>query len=160
VFGAALALTTAGCKQSEPRTGELFAAESRGLGYLERGQLSESEAQFKTVISLAPKEPLGYANLGLTYLRGSRYADAESRLRRARELDPTNADVGLMVAKLFAVTGRLPEAHGVLEQPTYRADQCTRAVCARRARWQNAQTDTVAAARYEDGYRPSAPSHQ
>ena len=39
---------------------------------------------------MAPKEPLGYANLGLTYLRESRFSDAEAQLRRATELDPTN----------------------------------------------------------------------
>ena len=49
-----------------------------GLNYLDRGQLPEAEAQFKKLIALAPADPLGYANLGLTYLRAGRYSDAET----------------------------------------------------------------------------------
>jgi tetratricopeptide (TPR) repeat protein len=106
----------AGCKKQEPRTAELFQAQFQGLSYLETGRLPEAEAEFQKVIELAPGEALGYANLGLTYLRGARYADAEARLRRARELDPANAEIGLMVAKLYAVTGRASEARRTLEQ--------------------------------------------
>src|SRR4051812_20781902 len=83
------------CKQSEPQTAELFQAQWRGLAALQTGQLADAETQFKTVVALAPKQALGYANLGLTYLRGSRYADAETQLGRARSLDPSNAEVGL-----------------------------------------------------------------
>ena len=63
-----------------------------------------------------PKEALGYANLGLTYLRASRFAEAETQLRRAREIDPSNAEVGLTTAKLLSVTGRGGEARTTLEQ--------------------------------------------
>jgi Tfp pilus assembly protein PilF len=150
LLGVALTLATAGCKQSEPRTGELFQAQSRGLGYLELGQLPEAEAQFKTVISLAPKEPLGYANLGLTYLRASRFADAETQLRKARDLDPTNADVGLMLAKLYAVTGRVSDARATLEQLRKSAPTNAHALYALAELDRQAmQTDTAAAARYE-----------
>jgi Tfp pilus assembly protein PilF len=114
--GVALAVWATACKKSEPRTEEIFQAQSRGLGFLERDQLPEAEAEFKKVIALAPGEPLGYANLGLTYLRGSRYADAEKQLDRARALDPENADIGLTAAKLYALTGRLPRARTTLEE--------------------------------------------
>jgi len=93
----ALIVAATGCKQSEPHTEELFQAQALGLGYLERGELPEAEAQFKKVISFAPNEPLGHANLGLTYLRGSRFADAEKELRRARGLDSTNPDIALII---------------------------------------------------------------
>ena len=75
--GVALAalLTGVGCRHQEVRPEELFQAQYAGLGYLQMGQLPEAEAQFKKVIALAPDEPLGHANLGLTYLRGARYAD-------------------------------------------------------------------------------------
>ena len=116
VFGVALVVALSGCRQNEPRTEELFRAQSLGLGYLELGQLPEAEAQFKKVIAIAPAEPLGYANLGLTYLRASRYADAEAQLRRARDLDPANTDIALMTAKLYAVTGRATQARTTLEQ--------------------------------------------
>jgi Tfp pilus assembly protein PilF len=112
----ALVVAGAHCRKEEARTGELFQAQSLGLGYLETGQLPEAEAQFKRVIALAPNEPLGYANLGLTYLRASRSADAETQLRRAREIDPGNPDIGLMAAKLYSVTGRAAQARTTLEQ--------------------------------------------
>src|SRR5206468_766555 len=63
---------------------------------------------------LAPRDPLGYANLGLTYLRAGRYAEAESELDRARRLDPKNPDIALIVAKLYTLTGRPAEARQVL----------------------------------------------
>src|SRR4051812_2757557 len=106
----------AGCRHDEPRTAELFQAQWRGLAALQTGQLTDAEQQFKTVISLAPKEALGYANLGLTYLRASRYDEAESQLRRARQIDASNAEVGLTAAKLYSVTGRAAEARTTLEQ--------------------------------------------
>jgi tetratricopeptide (TPR) repeat protein len=108
--------TTSGCKQSEPQTAELFQAQWRGLAALQTGQLADAETQFKTVIALAPKQALGYSNLGLTYLRGSRYADAERQLRRARQIDPSNPEVGLTAAKLYSVTGRATEARSTLEE--------------------------------------------
>jgi cytochrome c-type biogenesis protein CcmH/NrfG len=106
----------AGCKKTQPRTEDIFQAQTLGLGYLDRGQLAEAETQFKSVISMAPDEPLGHAYLGLTSLRGSRFADAEKELRRAHDLDASNADIDLMLAKLYAVTGRTADARRVLDQ--------------------------------------------
>ena len=40
-----------------------------GLAYLEEFKLDEAEKEFLKFIDLAPKEKMGYANLGLTYLR-------------------------------------------------------------------------------------------
>ena len=112
LFGAAIACR----KAEEPRTGDLFQAQYRGLTELTTGRLPEAEAEFRKVIALAPGEALGYANLGLTYLRAGRYADAEKQLRRARELDPANAEIALMSAKLYSLTGRAAEARQLLEQ--------------------------------------------
>src|SRR5213083_50921 len=48
----------------------------------------DTEQEFKKVIDVAPRDPSGYANLGLTYLRmgPSRYQDAAAALTRARKL--------------------------------------------------------------------------
>jgi Flp pilus assembly protein TadD len=113
---AGLLAAIAACQKKEVRTEDLFQAQALGLGYLETGQLPEAEAQFKKVIDLAPKDPLGYANLGVTYLRSSRFDEAEKQLRRARDLDATNVDVGLMIAKLYQVSGRAAQARSTLEQ--------------------------------------------
>ncbi len=40
-----------------------------GLAYLEENKLSEAEAEFLKLTKLAPDEALGFANLGLVYLR-------------------------------------------------------------------------------------------
>src|SRR5439155_12795959 len=121
---------------------------------LELGQLPEAEAQFKKVIAIAPAEPLGYANLGLTYLRASRYADAEAQLRRARDLDPANTDIALMTAKLYAVTGRATQARTTLEQIRRAAPNNAHARYAlAELDADSASVDTAAAARYEQRLR-------
>lgn len=86
-----------------------------GVSSLERGLLEDAERQFKVVVANAPDDPLGYANLGLTYLRGGRFADAEAQLQRARRLDSANPEVGLIAAKLYSLTGRAKEARATLE---------------------------------------------
>ena len=59
----------------------------------------EAEEQFKQLVASPPKDPFGYANLGLTYLQGGSLPDAEKQLSRARDLDPASADVGRMLAR-------------------------------------------------------------
>jgi Flp pilus assembly protein TadD len=49
----------------------LFQAQALGLAYLVTGQLAPAETAFKKVIALAPRDPAGYENLGVTYLRGA-----------------------------------------------------------------------------------------
>ena len=93
-----------------------MAAHALGLSFLQRGQLPEAEEQFRKVVSLAPRDPVGHANLGLTYLRGERYREAESELRRAQRLNENSADVGLLLAKLYSLTGRADEARATLER--------------------------------------------
>ena len=94
--------------------GALITARTVGLEHLQRGQLEEAERDFRQVIALAPRDALGYANLGLTYLRASRYDDAEAQLQRARRLDPANSEVALILAKLYSLTGAPDEAKRVL----------------------------------------------
>ncbi len=105
-----------GCRPEPPPVENVFVLRAQGLDHLERGELLEAEEQFKKLVSLAPREPVGYANLGLTYLRAGRYADAELQLRRALRLDPENPELGLTVARLYALTGRETEARAALER--------------------------------------------
>jgi len=115
-LGAASLVVANGCRKGPVDTQELLTAHSLGLNDLQFGQLPEAERQFKRVVELAPDDPLGYANLGLTYLRGARYREAEAQLRRARRLNSTSADIGLIAAKLYALTGRSAEARATLEK--------------------------------------------
>ncbi|HEU4720919.1 MAG TPA: tetratricopeptide repeat protein, partial [Gemmatimonadaceae bacterium] len=85
---------------------ELYTTRMLGLSYLQRNQLTEAEAEFSKLTRLAPDDPLGYANLGLTYMQAGRYPDAEAQLKRARELDPRSTEVGLALARVYALTNR------------------------------------------------------
>jgi tetratricopeptide (TPR) repeat protein len=97
-------------------THEALAAHYQGLIFLQRGQLPEAEAQFSRVTTLAPRDPAGFANLGLTYLRAGRFDDAEAALRRARRIDENHVEAGLILARLYATTDRREDAQDVLEE--------------------------------------------
>ncbi len=114
--GAFLLLAIVACQEKPIDQGALLTARTVGLAELERGRLSEAEQEFKQVIALAPKDASGYANLGLTYLRSgpTRFADAEEQLERARRLDPRSPEIALILARLYALTGRPEEARRVL----------------------------------------------
>ncbi len=116
VVAVIVAIAVADCRSKPAPVEELFSTRMLGLSYLQRNQLPEAEIQFNKLIELAPNDPLGYTNLGLTYLQAGRFADAEKQLKRARELDPLNADIGLMLAKLYSLTGRPGEARATLEK--------------------------------------------
>src|SRR5882762_3041762 len=107
-------LNAVACRDKPIDQGALITARTIGLDDLQRGRLAEAEQEFRTVIALAPRDPLGYANLGLTYLRGGRYGEAESQLDRARRLDAKSPDIALISAKLYSLTGRPADARRVL----------------------------------------------
>lgn len=65
-LGVALVVAANGCRPESVDPQELLTAHYLGLTDLERGRLPEAEVQFKKVVALAPRDPLGYANLGLT----------------------------------------------------------------------------------------------
>jgi Flp pilus assembly protein TadD len=115
-LGATLVVAVLGCRSKPIDRHALLTAHYLGLSDLERGRLPEAEVQFKQVVALAPRDPLGYANLGLTYLRGGRYAEAETQLRRARRLDPASPEIGLIAAKLYALTGQADKARATLTE--------------------------------------------
>jgi Flp pilus assembly protein TadD len=77
-------LALAGCKNNAEKdklkATDLITIKTLGLAYLEEFKLEEAEVQFLKFIDLAPKEKLGYANLGLVYLRMARYPEAEKQL--------------------------------------------------------------------------------
>ena len=81
-------------------------ARTWGLAYLQANQLPQAEAEFEKVVKLAPDQAVGYADLGLVYLRESRYREAEAQLRRAAALDSADGNIGLMLAKVYELTGR------------------------------------------------------
>src|SRR5687767_10188665 len=131
---------------------ELYTSRMLGIGYLQRNQLSEAEAEFKKLTGLAPDDPAGYANLGLTYLQGGRYADAEKQLEKAHDLDPGNVEVGLALARVYLLTARRAEARTTLEK--LRRDSTGNArVLYALAELEAREPDAASARRYEDRLR-------
>ncbi len=148
-LGATLVFAAYGCRSKPVDQQELLTAHYLGLTDLERGRLPEAEVQFKRVVTLAPRDPLGYANLGLTYLRGGRYADAEAQVRRARRLNPASPEIGLIAAKLYALTGRLAQARETLEELRHDAKVLYALAELEAAQ----QADSAAVRRHEDRLR-------
>src|SRR5688500_13000173 len=131
---------------------ELYTSRMLGIGYLQRNQLSEAEAEFRKLTELAPDDPAGYAHLGLTYLQGGRYADAEKQLEKARDLDPGNVEVGLALARVYSLTARRAEARTTLEK--LRRDSTANArVLYALAELEAREPDAASARRYEDRLR-------
>src|SRR3954467_12398001 len=95
VFGGALIAIAIACQSERAPVEELYTTRMIGLSFLQRNQLPQAESAFKKLTDLAPDDPLGYANLGLTYLQAGRYKEAEEQLLRARKLDPASAEIGL-----------------------------------------------------------------
>ena len=93
-----------------------MSTQTLGLAYLEEMKLEEAEAEFKKFIELAPEEKLGYANLGLVYLRMGQYEEAESLLLEAKALDEADPDVSLLLATSYRLQGRNGDAIQVLEK--------------------------------------------
>ena len=67
-----------------------------GLAYLEEERYSDAANEFNMLVETAPKEPLAYANLGLTYMRMSgKLKQSEESLQKALKLvpnDPNNPE--------------------------------------------------------------------
>ncbi len=146
--GALISLTAAGCRSEPVDASKVFASRTLALAYLQRGQLQEAEAEFKKVIALVPDDRLGYANLGLTYLQAGRFGDAEPALKRARELDPRNPEIGLMLARLYALTSRPDDARATLEGLRGESTANARVLYAL-AGLEQPRTDTASRRRYE-----------
>ena len=115
----ALALLTAiACRSEKVSVEELYTTRMLGLGYLQRNQLPEAEAEFKKLTESAPDDPFGYASLGLTYLQAGKYAEAEHLFQRALQIwehaqgrdHPFTRDVAQNYAMLLRKMGREAEA--------------------------------------------------
>ena len=59
-----------------------------GVAYLEEEKPKDAARTFRQVIDLVPEEALGYANLGLSYLRMGKADSASFWMDRARRLEP------------------------------------------------------------------------
>jgi Tfp pilus assembly protein PilF len=128
-------LLVAGCRGAAPggdqaRSDSALTARIWGLAYLQQNQLPLAEAQFRKVVALAPDQALGYGDLGLVQLREGRYGEAETQLRRAAALDSASSDIGLMLARVFSLTGREGDARREIDRVLRRDSTDIRALYA------------------------------
>ncbi|MCH7528442.1 MAG: VCBS repeat-containing protein [Candidatus Marinimicrobia bacterium] len=87
-----------------------------GLAYLEESKLLDARDEFLLLVEIAPREPLGYANLGLTYLRmAGGLGQAEKWLQKALRLEPDHPDIRLLLAQVHELTSRKNQAIHTLE---------------------------------------------
>ncbi|MEP7107324.1 MAG: FG-GAP-like repeat-containing protein [Ferruginibacter sp.] len=89
---------------------DLLTTQTIGLAYLEEFKLDSAEYEFLKFIRLAPKQKLGYANLGLVYLRMGRNRDAEKQLFQAIKIDSKDADIRLLLATVYQMDDKPDKA--------------------------------------------------
>jgi tetratricopeptide (TPR) repeat protein len=153
LLSAAAAVALGACKKKpQASVADLMMTRSDALAHLSRGELPEAEAGFKQLTELAPDDPLGFTDLGLTYIQQGRLADAEAPLERARKIDDTNIDAGLALAKLYALTKRESDARELLESLRRSAPREPRLLWAL-AQLDSASTDRDASTRREQRLR-------
>ena len=87
-----------------------------GVAYLEQEQPKEAASAFARVIASAPEEALGYANLGLAYLRMGQADSAAFWLERARQREAEHVGVLLLVAEVQQWEGDRTGAMATLGQ--------------------------------------------
>ena len=87
-----------------------------GLAYLEENRLLDAVDEFRKLVEITPKEPLGYANLGYAYLNMSGGLEqSEAWLFKALKLAPAQSDIRFILAKVYELTAREQDAITTLE---------------------------------------------
>ena len=111
----ALALGAAACERdlpdpSSPTYAEAVAAFYRGVAAAQSGESGLAAAAFQRVTELVPREPAGWADLGLIALQRRELEQAADRLEEARMLAPENSRIQLISALVERERGRLDAA--------------------------------------------------
>ena len=92
--------------QAEPEVFDtILSHRNLGLAYLQENRLEAAQAEFTHLIQALPCDPLGYANLGLTYLRDDDPERALVPVEKALILDPENTAVRLILAEIYLAQG-------------------------------------------------------
>jgi tetratricopeptide (TPR) repeat protein len=95
---------------SSPTYAEAVAAFYRGVAAAQSGESGVAAVAFQRVTELVPREPAGWANLGLIALQRREPEQAADRLEEARMLAPENSRIQLVSALVERERGRLDAA--------------------------------------------------
>ncbi|MCH8217497.1 MAG: tetratricopeptide repeat protein, partial [Planctomycetes bacterium] len=82
------------------RSRAILSHRNLGLAHLEENHLEAARAEFTQLIEALPGDPLGYANLSLTYLRDDDPERALVLIEKALTLDPQNPALRLILAEI------------------------------------------------------------
>jgi Tfp pilus assembly protein PilF len=94
----------------EPKYEEYVEAFEIGTAALDVGLNQEAESNLSKAVELVPREPAGWANRGLFYLRTNQLPKADQDLKRAEKLAPENADIQKLLGLLERRQGKYSEA--------------------------------------------------
>ena len=88
----------------------------QGAAYERLGQIKQATEQYQAAKKLAPRDPMVWNDAGYgAYLRGD-WPKAESDLRKAATLEPTNPAILTNLGLALAAGGKTEEAQAVLER--------------------------------------------
>ena len=87
----------------------------RGSDQLKQGRLDLAQSSFREALALEPENVKVLALLGLTYFRGSQFADARPIYEQLAELVPTDASHRLNLGLVYLKIGDGDKAIGALE---------------------------------------------
>lgn len=89
---------------------EVVTAFYTGLAAMETTQEVLAREKFDRVVTLAPQEPAGWANVGLLLMRQQEIEPAKERLTKAAELAPRSAEIQKLLALLESRAGNIEAA--------------------------------------------------
>ena len=100
-----------GCEQEKlvaPDTfSKMVSHRNLGLAYLEEERYTDAINEFTSLVQIAEGEPLGHANLGLTYLRmNGELKNSERALNNSLKLSPNNPDILFLLTNVYELTDR------------------------------------------------------
>ncbi|MEK7113440.1 MAG: tetratricopeptide repeat protein, partial [Patescibacteria group bacterium] len=75
----------------------------QGIGYETKGDLINAIDSYKKASELSPENYVPYSNIGSAYLSMKKYADAETALLKALELDPTSVSVYVKLYDVYFI---------------------------------------------------------
>ncbi len=108
-----------GCVDSYPDRNLWSTAMSKkniGLAYLYRNDFISAANIFEEVTKIVPQEPLGYANLALTFLKQRDLDGANESINRALKLAPRDGEILSIYSDVVAAQGESEEALSILTE--------------------------------------------
>ncbi len=93
---------------------EAIELRNRGIAELENEQPKKATELFTTLTKIVPNDPLGYANLAISYLRVQEYPEATSQIEAALSLTPNDPHLLAIQGEILQWSGRPELALGVL----------------------------------------------